>query len=189
MQLSKNVMFNLKTIVTILIFLLKTSVYSQSGNCIMDTSYHNNGIISSLFEWDAEKACMCGYYAKFDSLGNPLLEGKFEAVDSIKCLSCFDNFYDPPTPNEYSRTRELKVGVWKYYHSNGQIKEIGVYSKSVHEYQGTTHPFVLEDRPYNTYSSVDYLKNGIWEYYDEFGNNYLSVKYVDGQIIYKTERY
>ncbi len=176
----------------LLLFLLFFSKCLAQDNSLIrrDTLFYKSGVIREIYDFNEEKMARCGYFADFDTLGKKVSEGTFKVIDSTNCLNCYERQYDGNVVGiAYSYIRELPIGVWKYYYPSGQLKEIGKYSESVHEYKGITIPYIMEDTPYNGYSDVDYLKHDIWEYYDEKGKNYKSVDYYQGQVLYITERY
>jgi antitoxin component YwqK of YwqJK toxin-antitoxin module len=180
-----------------LLFMLIGSISLSQNDCIRDTSYHSNGAINTIFGYDETTHEYCGLYTFFDSLGVKLSEGEYRKVDSVECIGCYREDYRNKDEkwSQYfvSRADRILVGEWKYYHENGQLKEIGRYCDAVHEYTGSAYPLDWEGKswpePVNGYLTYEYLKDGIWECYDVDGNHIKTEEYVCGQLVNLTERY
>lgn len=120
-------------------------------------------------------------------------------MDSVKCKDCYKDEYSENrvdgrwTKYEFVNCNSLKVGVWIYYHPNGQLKMIGEYHDMVHAYNGISYPLSWEAKswpsPRNVYREYEYLKKGTWEYYDEAGNHILTEEFANGALVFRTERY
>jgi hypothetical protein len=172
--------------------------FENSAISKVDTIYHHTGKIKSIIAYDSMTNHYCGVYNQFDSTGVLIVEGQYVAVDSVKCKDCYTDSYsgnrleEKWTKMDYADVLELKVGVWKYLHPNGQLKMIGEYSDMVHSLSGMSYPLSWEGiswpSPVDGYIYFQQLKKGKWEYYDELGNNYLTEEYVNGTLVYKIER-
>jgi hypothetical protein len=182
--------------------LVHTSLALTQGdkNCKTDTSYHINGNIAYIIELNTNFH-NCGLYQEFDTSGIVRIEGFYQLTDSVECLNCYTGtpqFQDIKgnwKKYSYANLQYVEIGIWKYYHPNGQLRMIGSYSGKVHSYKGSSGPFQQEmmdgipiSKPIPVYISFDPLKTGQWQYYDEQGNNHLTEEYIDGILVYKTER-
>jgi antitoxin component YwqK of YwqJK toxin-antitoxin module len=161
---------------------------------IIDTSYHNNGKISMLVEFDTVMNSFCGLYQEFNEQGIMTMDGCYRLVDSIACKDCYTCAeYENMEKQNFINCKELRVGVWKYYHPLGQLKSIGSYGEIIRFYIGTSYPKTVYKNgmwggPVNSYIHFEYLKNGTWENYDEQGNNISSEKFLNGDLVYIEER-
>ena len=180
----------MKYILTILILALFYSVKAQNNATLIDTSYHNNGNIQVIFEYDSVTHNYDGKYLEYDSTGVLLIEGNYDQVDSTTCKDCYDvaliNFGMKPDQVKYNKAEPgfIKVGVWKYYYPNGKIQMSGTYSKSVHAHQGYPEPTnKIDSGPYNVWIAYEDLKDGEWTYFDEKGNKIKTELFVDGSLI------
>lgn len=166
----------------------------------IDTIWHSNGQVQSIYEINSENQ-FCGFYKEFDTLGNIYFEGNFIYKDSVECVLCFDGspqFYSTSGRWEqfyFLNKESVRIGEWKFYHSNGQIEMIGTYCDKMHVYSGTVEPYVWEKEenhpistPVNGYISYEPVKCGQWNYFDAQGANYLTEEYVNGTLVYKIER-
>lgn len=186
----------MKHIPSILLILLSQIAISQN-DCIRDTLYYENGKIELVFGYDTTSHEYCGIYISYDSSGVKMSEGEYQSVDSVECFQCYTDSYrnSPEKWEQYfiaKHVKKIPVGEWKYYHNNGELKEVGSYCDIVHEYRGMSYPLEWEGKtwpkPVAGYLTSTFLKDGVWEYYDPNGNNIRTEEYVRGQLVYIIER-
>lgn len=118
-----------------------------------------------------------------------LIEGRYAVLsDSVSCVDCYYVGSDS-TLYKILKTdfNELRVGIWKYYYENGQLKEKGKYAKHIrisassalfssktqYQYEG----------PVAAGFGPEYLREGAWEIYDENGYLIKVIWYHEGRII------
>lgn len=168
--------------------LLTSNCYSQKDSIFVDTSYHTNGTINILQELNVSHWMNDGKYIEFDSLGNKLKEGVFRFYEKIECINCYEKYGEKLDSIDLFA---IPAGEWKYYHPNGQLKEIGSYADKVHVYFGSREPLISTNfsGPINTWIAYDSLKQGTWYYYDESGFNYLRNEYHLDDLTYELKRY
>ena len=182
----------MKLTITILSFFVFTICEAQGiKNVVFEKFYHPNGKTHIECEYDTVLNAFSGMYREFDTIGNLLVEGKYRIVDSVKCKDCFEGYFSRQNEKsdwmkyEYYDLRNLRIGEWKYFYSNGNVKMKGSYSDQIHVYFGESN---LKDKdingPYNSWVKHDFLKNGRWEYFNDNGDKIKIEENIDGALIY-----
>lgn len=179
----------MRTTITILTFFAAKLCSAQANkNVVYEKWYHPNGIINIECDYDTVLNCYAGKYKEFDNTGVLIIEGNYKIVDSVQCKDCYDGFRGIWQKYEYADLKNVPVGVWKYFYSNGQIKMEGAYSEKVHAYCGDPNLFNKTDiGPVNVWIRHELLKNGQWFYYNESGQKIKMEEYIDGSLIYIKE--
>ena len=179
----------MKTTITILTFFTAILSNAQGNkNVIYEKWYHPNGKINIECDYDTVLNCYAGKYKEFDTTGTLITEGHYKIVDSVRCKDCYDEFHGKWKKYDYTDLRNVPVGMWKYFYSNGQIKMEGAYSEKVHAFRGDPNLFIETNKgPVNVWIDYDLLKNGQWVYYNENGKKMKMEEYIDGELIYVKE--
>lgn len=157
-----------------------------------ENHYSSNGKIRLVADYCLidNQVTLCGRYEEYDTLGHLLVKGQYRvAADSLDCFNCFHLDYRDSSLHQYFKSDwcELRVGMWNFYYPNGQIRECGEYSMSVHE-EWSTCLFLFNSNstiygPCANGYHAEYLKSGYWNYYDENGQQVSRVYYSEGFII------
>jgi antitoxin component YwqK of YwqJK toxin-antitoxin module len=179
----------MRTTITILTFFAVYLCNAQvKSNVVNEKWYHPNGKVQIECDFDTILNCYAGKFKEYDTTGIMIAEGNYKIVDSVGCKDCYDGFSGKWSKYEYADIRNVPIGEWKYYHSNGQIKMKGTYSELVHAYCGDPNLFGKTDiGPINVWIHYDLLKNGQWVYFDENGIKNKMEEYIDGTLIYIKE--
>lgn len=171
-------------IVTVLFLVFFSSCFGQGKKTLISTLYFDNGQQEVMFEYDSLTSQYAGFYKTFDEKGVLLVNGNYQEVDSVQCKDCYDDAF---IRYDYAQPGSIKIGVWSYYYSNGQLQSQGEYAKMVHAHNGTTNPDLKNGSssgPINVWIRYDELKQGDWTYYDESGKKTKTETYLDGALIY-----
>ena len=102
-------------------------------------------------------------------------------VDSAKCFNCIDK--DGNSIAYYS-IHKVRIGEWKTFHLNGQVKSTGSYNGSIHisyDYNNYDYLKVTIDSPAVT--RIEFLKNGIWKEFDQHGKLIKIEEYIEGRVV------
>lgn len=156
----------------------------------VDTSYYFNGKIETITEIDSLYQRV-GEYKEFDTTGILRVEGHFSQIDTAECMNCYKNTLGFGSPGKWFQitkidVREIKVGQWFTYHSNGKMATSGQYDTLFTIHYGQGKPQGI-NRISAIYMSELQLKAGIWRYYDITGKLYLQEEYFRGQLVFKIE--
>mgnify|MGYP001550135978 CR=1 FL=1 len=158
----------------------------------IDSLFHTNGQLHILMDIGHFHGAQVnhGRYLEFNEEGQLIVKGQYHyAPDSVRCIDCYAIHYFDQEFIEESKIKvsEIPVGVWEYYHDNGQLHEIGQYSENVRSItsrallSGNTE-FKAEG-PVVVGTSIEYLKHGKWTVFDEHGYLIEQVWYYEGRIV------
>jgi hypothetical protein len=162
-----------------------------------EIAYFENDRPLRLIDWGVKdnRPYLCGRYIEFDSCGTVLVFGQYRIEnDSVTCKDCYIYHELDSTYLQTKKVicRELRHGIWQFYHSNGNIKKEGYYSNKVHTEWGTT--LIIRKKnsntsgldiygPYSNGFHYNYLEHGCWPQYNELGEIQEQIWYFDGSII------
>jgi antitoxin component YwqK of YwqJK toxin-antitoxin module len=141
-------------------------------------SQSQNGIgIYKLFPIEAP-----GFYFEYYPSGKLMVEGVYQRLDSIVCVNCYGSFTEKTINKSISNL--MRVGEWKEFHENGQVKAKGMYGH-VHEVY-----HVHWSMPYGESSKglvpgdaeIVFLKDGAWQYFNERGQLIREEFYYKGML-------
>ena len=179
----------------LIIILSGLTAYSQDlqpDSLKIDSTFYTNGQLYRLIDvgyYDGVYK-MNGRYLEYTEDGKILLEGNYEVKsDSVNCIDCFGVNKDSSLVQILkSDFNEVRTGIWKYYYSNGSLKESGQYSSGIRIsayaplFSDKTQ-FRFAERPIPSGYGPEYLKHGPWEYYDENGYLIKVIWYFEGRVL------
>jgi len=147
--------------------------------------YYDNGKVQSLIDYVPfqNRSCYNGLYKEFYKSGKTKLDGNYQFLDSLECVNCFDVV----TKNKIYKAElnpSIKVGTWKEYWDNGQLKSSGQYYKGVHQ---TNYSSLPNPKSYGVFTpgglTDEYLKDGEWKHYNEKGELISIEFYLKGSLV------
>ncbi len=126
-----------------------------------------------------------GPYQEFYKSGKIKVQGTYAKVDSIECINCFDTGLDKKVTKAFLRI--MRIGEWKEYHENGQLKSVGAY-KGIHETHITTW---IDDQGKKIGPGKfapggvreDYVKDKKWQYFNTAGQLTHEEFYYNGSLV------
>ena len=123
-----------------------------------------------------------GFYFEYYPSGKLMVEGVYQHLDSVVCLNCYQSITEDMRNKSISSL--MRVGEWKEFHENGQVKAKGMYGY-LHEvyhvdwpmpYGESSNGFVPGD------AEIVYLKDGEWQYFNERGRLIKVEFYYEGML-------
>jgi antitoxin component YwqK of YwqJK toxin-antitoxin module len=182
------------------ILLFSFSSFGQDSGLTIDTAYYSNDSIYSITQVyvnSEDRKIKEGFRLTFDSTGILLSEGRCHHASKVPCVDCYREVYKYGTGNiwekyDYTDRRggSIKIGEWKEYFINGQLKSVGAYNGKVRERTIIDCPERKESYSYssegvvcNGLLSIDYLKEGLWIYYDINGVKIKTEFFIDSHLV------
>ena len=118
--------------------------FGQNTGLVIDTSYHSNDSINKIAQFYIDQdgnRISEGIFLLYDSTGILRRDGQHRHESEIRCIRCFEEIvsedYIDTSWLKYEVARHnsgsIKVGLWKWYHANGNLESIGRYTGAVRE--------------------------------------------------------